>query len=349
MNNPFYKNLRLIYAYALFWLIISISHFLAVQYYGGLDVKRAVIDSIVFNFIFSIIGVNLTYPVNYIQIKKNNLFRIFLYHKIAGILTILIWLLIGSLIALQLIPSDSEYNRFLMNSIPMRIMIGYLFYTALVSLYYVMIYFNDLQEKEKEESELKSLIKEAELKALKFQINPHFIFNSLNSIASLTISAPERARDMTIKLSEFLRYSFAQGSGAISKLAHELENVRKYLEIEKVRFGNKIIISENIQPECLNFEIPSLILQPIAENAVKYGVYESVEPVVISLSTRLEEKYLSIYIANNYDINSIPRKGSGVGLKYVKERLRLTYNIDGLLETKNENGMFEVQIFVPIK
>ncbi len=121
-----------------------------------------------------------------------------------------------------------------------------LFYFIIVALIYIIIYYGNFQEKVLHEAELKILVKEAELKTLKYQINPHFIFNALNSISALTISEPKLAREMTINLSSFLRKTLKSNENQKCKLIDDLNNAKLYLDIEKIRFGEKFIYSEEI-------------------------------------------------------------------------------------------------------
>jgi len=148
---------------------------------------------------------------------------------------------------------------------------------------------------------MKTLVKEAELKSLKFQINPHFIFNSLNSINSLTMSDPQKAGAMTIKLSDYLRFTLSKNEKQKSKLKEEIDSTKLYLDIEKVRFGDKIEYVEEIQKKCLDVQVPSMILQPLFENAIKHGVYESLDKVGIKFSCSLNGDYLKVVVENEFD------------------------------------------------
>ncbi|MFQ5486807.1 MAG: sensor histidine kinase [Desulfobacterales bacterium] len=192
------------------------------------------------------------------------------------------------------------------------------------------------------------MIKEAELKSLKFQINPHFIFNSLNSINSLTVTNPQKAGDMTIKLADYLRSTLSKNEQQKVKLKEELDSVKLYLDIETIRFGDKIKYLESVQPECLEQTIPSMILQPLFENAVKHGVYESLENVEITFSCSLNQTFLKIQIENQFDPETEPRKGEGIGLRNIRERLEKTYSIHDLMKIEKENGLFTVKLFIPI-
>jgi LytS/YehU family sensor histidine kinase len=228
-----------------------------------------------------------------------------------------------------------------------RVIIGFLHYFLLTSFYYIVIYYSSFQEKIIKEKELKNLVTEAELKSLKFQINPHFVFNALNSMSALTEIDPKRAKQMIIKLADFLRYTLANNDRQKNSLTEELRNIKLYLEIEKIRFEDKFEYVEEIHPECKNIEIPSMILQPLFENAIKHAVYETFNIVTIKLTCKKETDFLKITLENNFEGES-NKKGAGVGIKNIKERLRLIYSRDNLMEVKKDNGNFMVNIYIPI-
>jgi LytS/YehU family sensor histidine kinase len=196
----------------------------------------------------------------------------------------------------------------LMLSIPNKIISGIIFYIVIALVYYLFIYYIKIQEKVNVESRLREVLKETELNMLKSQINPHFLFNSLNSISSLTITNPEKARDMVIKLSDFLRYSVSHNATSFTTLETEMANIQRYLEIEKVRFGEKLLFSFNLQGSCRNHQIPVMLLQPLFENAIKHGVYESTEQVSIEMDCEYTEGYLEIRLVNDFDPNAHARK-----------------------------------------
>jgi two-component system, LytTR family, sensor kinase len=186
-----------------------------------------------------------------------------------------------------------------------------------------------------------------ELNLLKSQINPHFLFNSLNSISSLTITDAEKAQDMLIKLSEYLRYALKQKDNKPVTLKEELDNCNRYLEIEKIRFGDKLITNFDIEIECYTKKLPVLILQPLYENAVKHGVYESLVPVKITTKVYMSGSKMNICISNDYDNTAITRKGEGIGLDNVKTRLNLFYNKKSELIIDKQEDSFFTTIILP--
>ncbi|MEM7299273.1 MAG: histidine kinase, partial [Bacteroidota bacterium] len=179
--------------------------------------------------------------------------------------------------------------------------------------------------------------------------NPHFIFNSLNSISALTTTIPEDAREMVIKLSDFLRYSLGKENSELNPLKQEIQNVSIYLDIEKVRFGEKLKFEKIVKEDCLNVKVPNLILQPLIENAIKYGVYDSIEAVTIRLNCEKKEDLLFIRIHNNFDKESVASKGEGIGLNNVRKRLQLVFGRADLLEINKGKDQFEVTLKIPTK
>jgi LytS/YehU family sensor histidine kinase len=244
-------------------------------------------------------------------------------------------------------PDNSIYQEYWDTTFPYRIGTGVFIYGLVILTYFLFESLTNLSEKSAKEAKLESLIKETELKMLRSQINPHFLFNSLNSISSLTITDPERARDMVVKLSEFMRYALSRKNEQPVSLRSEIENLQLYLDVEKVRFGDKLTTEEIIENDCLDFKIPVMILQPLYENAVKYGVYESTETVNIKTQAENTNGYVKITISNDYDPSASSRGGTGTGLLNVSRRLELFYGNKASLKIMKENGMFIVTMYLP--
>jgi len=344
--HPFANNKTSLAVYSLVWLIIALIQFLVLNYFLEIDFISALLDSVLFNMIMLLFGLTLWYPTKFIDIEERSSLTIFTNHGIGAVVTSGIWIALSYLVLSKLI-IDNDYSVFLKSSLVWRFLIGLLFYIIIVSIYYLIIYYNNFREKLKIESELNSLVKEAELRSLKYQINPHFIFNSLNSISALTISDPEKAREMTINLSTFLRGTLSKNENQKTRLSEELKNVKLYLEIEKVRFEGKFELYEELTEECLNLEVPNMLLQPLFENAIKHGVYESLDLVTIKIACKKESEYLRISVTNNFDKDAAPRKGEGIGLKNIENRLKLIYNRDNLLRVNKTENSFAVDIFIP--
>ena len=348
MVNPFVSNKKVLATYCIPWFFIYCVHVSVLNFFLNIPLIPSLLDSLFFNGLYQVIGISLWYTVSFNSLDNDNTAKIFFNHIVAAVITSGIWIGIGYYIMTHIVSDNHLYSDFLTKSLVWRFLIGILFYTIIIAVDYVIIYYTNFQEKLLREVELNALVKEAELKTLKYQINPHFIFNSLNSISSLTISDPPLAHEMTIKLSSFLRSILSKNEKQKNKLSEEIANAKLYLDIEKVRFNDKFDFVEEVKSECKELEVPSMILQPIFENAIKHGVYESLDKVTIKLSCGMENEYFKIMIENNFDNDTIPRKGEGIGIKNIKNRLKLIYNQENLLTVQKTDNSFKVTIFIPV-
>ena len=333
--------------YIILWVTLGVIHFSLLYYGYGLQTGVAFGDSIVFNLLFAMIGSGLWFMVRYSDLQTKTLGELAFYHLSGAAVTIFAWIMTGYLILNGIFSDDLFYQAFLKNTLSLRIITGVMFYALLVTGYYLLINFRELREKSQREAQLTNLLKEAELNMLRSQIRPHFLFNSLNSISSLTMTNPGKAQEMVIKLSEFMRNSLNFPDTMISTLEKELYHVELYLDIEKVRFGDRLAFEKHIQPESLAWNVPVMILQPLLENSVKYGVYESSETTKISLETYLDDGVLEVKIGNTYDPDAIIKKGTGTGLKNIRARLLNLYGTSNLMMIDQADNYFEVILRIP--
>jgi two-component system, LytTR family, sensor kinase len=347
-NNPILKSPKSILFYVLFVIAIAVLYVNLITLEGKSSFTVSTVDAIVFNILIAALGLSFWYSSVYLSIEHNQITKIILTHFGGGILIAIVWLALGYFVVISLINDTEAFGDFFIKTIKSRFIIGILYYFLLTAFYYVVIYYSGFQESALKETELKNLVTEAELRSLKFQINPHFIFNSLNSMSALTEIDPKKAKQMIIKLAEFLRYTLANNDRQKNTLNEELKNIKLYLDIEKIRFEDKFEYSEELHEECGKTEIPSMILQPLFENAIKHAVYETLDTVTIKLTCKKQDDFLKITLCNNFEGES-HKKGAGVGLKNIKDRLTLIYQQDNLMEVKKENGKFIVNIFIPLQ
>jgi LytS/YehU family sensor histidine kinase len=203
------------------------------------------------------------------------------------------------------------------------------------------------REAERRASEARTLAREAQLQALRLQINPHFLFNSLHSIAALATMDGGRAREMCIKLSDFLRSSLGVGERERIPLRDELALARSYLEVERVRFGDRLRLEEEIEPACENCAVPPLLLQPLVENAVKHGIAGLVGGGSIRVSASRRAGTVAITIENSFDPDATVPGRLGMGLNHVRRRLTVRYAEEAELSAGPLNGAFRVSLRLP--
>lgn len=188
--------------------------------------------------------------------------------------------------------------------------------------------------------------RDAELRALRAQIDPHFLFNSLNSIAGLIDAEPSRARDMCVRLGDFLRRSLQVGTVERIPLAAEVALVEQYLRIEEVRFGSRLSIDIALDPASGRASVPPLLLQPLVENAVRHGIATTLDGGTVSLTSRMAGERLVIVVTNPRD-EDVRRSGTGLGLDIVRRRLAAIWGDEAALSTERRPDGFRVSITLP--
>jgi LytS/YehU family sensor histidine kinase len=216
-----------------------------------------------------------------------------------------------------------------------------------VALHYVLLSLESSKEAETREQEALTLARESELKALKAQINPHFLFNSLNSISALATVDGQRARDMCIKLSDFLRTTLKLGEKPRIALADELALAKAYLEVEQVRFGARLRVEIDANGKCERCVVPSLLLQPLVENAVKHGIAGLVDGGTIRIEAHCSDGQLQLKIHNEFDPDSPASTRHGLGLRNVRDRLRAIYENTARLDTTATADHFSAELELP--
>lgn len=206
----------------------------------------------------------------------------------------------------------------------------------------------DQQAWNNKRAEIEKIQRDTELSGLRQQLQPHFLFNALNSIYSLVKSQPDQAREMTLKLAQFYRGSLVQPDGQ-QLFKEEIKHLLLYLEIEQIRFGERLQLRIDIPSETDNLMVPALILQPLIENAIKHGLNESLGPFCIDIQASAKSGLLSIGITNPLEKHhQRPNPGAGIGLQLVNRRLQLLYGRSDLLQIKQEANLFSAQVKIPV-
>ncbi|MBE9517204.1 MAG: histidine kinase, partial [Bacteroidetes bacterium] len=316
-------------------------------YVFNFSIPVVVTDALFSSLLFGFMGLLAWYPTRYIPFHRQSPVYSISAHVVAGVVVMGSWVLLSIGVLNAIFSTQVEYIEFLNQTIAWRAMLGGLIYLVLVLIYYLVSNNQKLQERAQQEERLKGMVRDAELNMLKSQINPHFLFNSLNSISSLTMSNPEEAREMIIRLSDFLRYSLKHRENEYVPLGEELGRMKDYLAIEKVRFGEKLLYEFDVDKACEEFPVPTMIFQPLFENAIRHSVYESVDPVSIKFSCVPDEGHMKAVISNDFDPAIPTRKGTGVGLQNVRQRIALAYKEKGTVQWSGNDGVFSVTILFP--
>lgn len=214
-------------------------------------------------------------------------------------------------------------------------------------IFHLVNYILDQKQRILLENGVQELKNEAELFKLRQQLHPHFLFNSLNSINALIGADPKLARSMLLKLSSFLRQTIRKEDSKLVSLQAELEELDLYMDIEKVRFGDRLIVEKELPENIGSAYIPPFLLQPLLENAIKFGLYDTLGEVLISIRFVQEPYFYKFEITNPFDPSSVAPKGTGFGLAGVARRLYLLYARNDLLliDKIKHDGESEIQIF----
>lgn len=223
------------------------------------------------------------------------------------------------------------------------------FYLSWTTAYLALSYSVTLQEQERHAAELRVQAQEAQNRALRYQINPHFLFNTLNAIAALVRDAPAKAEEMVVQLSDFFRRSLAINPMEDVTLAQEVDLQRLYLEIERTRFPERLRFEVALDPGTAEARVPALLLQPLVENAVKHGVARSEGETCILIRARLDGSVLEVVVENDARAEGPGSGGEKVGLRNVTERLRSRFGDEaGLTSGPVAEGGFRNSIRIPL-
>ena len=225
--------------------------------------------------------------------------------------------------------------------------LGVLLYLLSAGLHYAALAVEASHAAERSAAEARTLAREAELQALRSQLNPHFLFNSLHSISALATQDGARAREMCVRLADFLRHSLGLGSRESIPLREELALAKSYLQVEQVRFGGRLRVVEEIAAACQDCAVPALLLQPLVENAVKHGVAGMLEGGSIRLAVEQSGGAVAITLENGFDPDMPAPRNLGMGLAHVRRRLEVRYGEDASFDAGVYGSVYRVVLRFP--
>ncbi|MRG47189.1 GHKL domain-containing protein [Chitinophaga sp. SYP-B3965] len=261
----------------------------------------------------------------------------------------LIWLTAVYYILKACVGDEPSYMLWLADSMPIRFVLGWMLITGVGFVSFFMYELEEQRQVLARKEAAEKLSKEAELYKLRQQLQPHFLFNSLNSINALVSIRPEEARVMIQKLSDFLRGTLKKEDQLWIPLKEELVYLELYLDIEKVRFRHRLTTNVSYTDDVSNMQIPPMLLQPVVENAIKFGLYDTIDAITIEIKAWQENGMLVVSVSNPFDpsLQQQPYQGTGFGLNSIRRRLYLLFAQQGLLETKINDNLFTTFIKIP--
>lgn len=339
--SPF-RSKQFMIPFCIGWFVWISVHHLAL-YYMGIGWFTALTDSITSNTLLIFEAMLLLTILRFYLPRMNGFLFLF-----AWVATLTAGWFFANKYLLKIFIPDETYQQLFHQSWPLRVAVGFLMNGISSVIGYAYFNWQEKTETEKQKTETQQLNKDAELYKLRQQLQPHFLFNSLNSINALIGSSPAQARTMVHQLSDFLRGTLRKEEQQWIPLQDELHTLELYLEIEKVRFGNRLSAAIDVDEKCASAKIPPMLLQPLVENAIKFGLYDTTDSILIQLKATMNNQNLEISIENPFDAEtSTPQKGTGFGLSSVQRRLFLLFNRNDLLKTETKENIFVTKVIIP--
>ncbi|MBC6112034.1 histidine kinase [Pedobacter sp. CCM 8938] len=330
-------------AFAISWVILCA---IGLHYFVNFSWYISFADSFINNFLLAIACISISNMLGYYQPKNERI----LYVLIVTLALTFVIIYIAKY-SLQYVFIDyKDYLDFYNFSFPFRGLISFmcLGWCALANVLWYRL--EEQSETQERLSAAKSLAKEAELNKLRHQLQPHFLFNSLNSVFALTMVNPKEAGVMITKLASFLRGTLKRDDELWVSVEEEMEYIQLYLDIEKVRFSHRLNIEVNIADDTLNLCLPGTLLQPIVENAIKFGLYNTSSKITIKVDVTVDENLLKLRVENPFDPEMKATGGTGFGLTAIKRRLYLLFANPHLLQTEIEaNNLYITTLKIPQK
>jgi len=349
--HPILTQLRRLVFYLLGWtpLAAMLTYLLAVP--GGLTWWQAGSIAFPLCLLYAFVCLAAWYPCLATPLERSSVPRFLFTHVVGALVASTLWILAARFLGRML----SGFRGFhgidarLSGDLPLLFGTGILLYLLAVGFHYVLLAVEASRQAEARVMQAGLLARDAELRALKAQVNPHFLFNSLNSISALTASDPPRAREMCVLLGDFLRRTLGLGEKLAIPLSEEMSLIHAFLAVEKIRYGDRLRMEESVDPPALDAEVPPLLLQPLVENAIVHGVANLVEGGWIRLTIQRRDGTLSVEIENQFDPEAPRRRRNGVGLENVRQRLEARYAGHATFAASAAGDLFRVTINLPVQ
>src|SRR5208337_338663 len=327
--HPILSRLSRLALYLLAWIPLAalLAYLLAAT--GGLSRREAMSMSLPLCLLYAFVCLSAWYTCRAIPSGRSTLGKLLEVHVAAALVASGLWILCAELLA-YVFTGMSVYPGLtgrLPRTLPILLGTGVILYLFSVSFYYVLLAVEASQEAEARAMEARVFARDAELRALKAQVNPHFLFNSLNSISALTTSDAAKAREMCVLLGDFLRRTLGLGEKSTIPLEEEMSLIHAFLAVEKIRFGTRF---------------------RLVENAFTHGIANLVESGWVRLDARCQNGALSIVVENIFDPDAPPRRQrNGMGLLNVRQRLEARYGDRASFNVRTEGDRFSVSITLP--
>jgi len=347
--HPILARRERLFAYVLAWVPLAGIQAYLLALPGSLSWGEAAALSGPLALVYAFLCLSSFYACRSAPLTRARTASVLGVHVVGALIAASLLTLAGSTLASLLgsFPAFSTLPERFGQAVPPLFVLGVLLYLLSVTLHYILLSLESSQAAERRAMEARVLAREAELEALKAQLNPHFLFNALNSVSALTTSAPAKAREMCVLLSDFLRRSLSSGERTLIPLREEIVLARQFLAVEQVRYGRRLEVEEEVEDSLLAVPVPPLLLQPLVENAVRHGVATLIEGGTVTLRVEKAGDGVRIAVENPYDPETPAPAGSGLGLSLVRRRLAAVWGRAAELEEGGDGKRFRVAVVVP--
>lgn len=338
--HPIFKSKSGLIAYFAAWIPLGLLFGFVIHVAGRLDAMRSLAFTVPLTAVLACICLSAWFVCRSLPLRTTNFGKLIVHHLFAAMLASTIVVAIMNALVASASGFVPHARNWFHPVVPVLAVMVFLVFLLSVALHYVLMALESSQRAE-------VLSREAELKALKAQINPHFLFNSLNSISALTSIDPAKAREMCVRLSDFLRNSLRLGERASVPFSEELALTKTYLDVEQVRFGQRLKVRQDVDPGCERCDMPPLLVQPLIENAIKHGIATLTEGGEIEFSVRKQRDFLHIAVENPFDPDAPAAGKTGFGLANVRSRLQARYGANGKMDIQIDRQRYRVTLSFP--
>ena len=349
--HPILENVQRFLVYLGAWSVLALLVGILASWGTGVSLAEATAFALPVLLVYAVMCLASLYLCRAFPLQSTRVAPLLLFHSFAAFLFACIWLLFayGWAVLLSrvadLTGAESRFDLL----VPLLVGTGVLLFLLSVVLHYLIIAFEHSKLAERRAFEHQILAREAELRALRSQIQPHFLFNSLNSICALTAHDPAAARTMTIRLADFFRRTLRLGMNDTIPLAEELAMAENFLAIEQARFGERLAFKTIKGDDVDMCGVPSLLLQPLIENAINHGIGQLLEGGTITIEAHRSDQLLTLRISNPSDREPAGGSGGKLGLENVRKRLQASYGSEGRLSVTHTGNRFLAEIILPVQ
>ncbi|MBK9604918.1 MAG: histidine kinase [Betaproteobacteria bacterium] len=348
--HPILADVRKLLWYLVAWLLVGVVMAGTLALAGLAPWTKALVFAVPVCVVFGFIAPSAYYVCRSLPLARRKVVSVVAVFGAASLLSGLAWLGICAAWSAILREAGEEWAVAL--PLPLAAMLfagGVALYLLSIVAHDVLIGIENVRAAERRDAQSRLFARDAELQVLRTQINPHFLFNSLNSISALTTADGAAARAMTIELAQFFRQTLALSHQQKIPLAAEIALCRSFVAVEQIRFGSRLVADFDVADDALDCLVPPMVLQPLVENAIKHGIRDLVDGGVIAIRCFVRERWLHALVGNPVDADARPAEGDGVGLRNIRQRLATLYGERARITWARDGGRFGVEITVPLE